>query len=235
LKAYGESFGEGAGLTIFRGYPTLCCTLTQDLDLINPVHMNVVFQVPFRLAVLLPSLLAFVPHQLTAADTLDLWQWRNPLPSGNTRGRIAHLNGQYIVLTSGPGLLISTDGTNWTARTLPFDGSISQLAYGNGRYVVVGSEQSGGLIASSSDLVSWARYDVGTPYALSGVGFGGGTFVAVGAGSNVNAGYVVTSTTGTNWTVQATPPGPALADVLPVPYLRRRSSAWCLVAATTWA
>ena len=143
-----------------------------------------------------------------AADTLDIWRWRNPLPSGNGRGRVDYLNGQFVVL-SGTAVTTSSDGTNWMVRYIPIDGYLDQITYGNGRYVAVGSGPNGGLTASSSDLVTWTTSTPGTPYPLNAVAFGEGMFIAVGAigsvSSNNYTGYVISSTNGLDWTLRSAP------------------------------
>jgi hypothetical protein len=132
-----------------------------------------------------------------ANDTLDIWRWRNPLPSGSTRGNIAFLNNQFVVITAGPSLLTSSDGTNWTDHSVFVGGTLNQITYGNGRYVAVVNGANGGLrgiTATSTDLVNWTTNGTGTPYPLSTVAFGNGIFAAGGLIGSVSnyAGYLIT-------------------------------------------
>lgn len=153
-----------------------------------------------------------------ANDTLDIWRWRNPLPSGSTRGSIAFLNNQFVVITSGPGVLTSPDGTNWTDHSVLIDGTLNQITYGNGHYVAVGSGANGGLIATSTDLANWTTNAPGIPYPLNAVAFGDGVFAVVGSigsvPSNNYAGYLITSTDGVNWTLRASPSNSPITDIV---------------------
>jgi hypothetical protein len=110
------------------------------------------------------------------ADTLDIWKWRNPLPNGGPYFHVQYLNGHFFGYVDSLGLVTSTDGTNWSALSVPFNGSISQMAYGNGRYLIAGTPESGSpVIISSPDLQNWTAGNVG---AASVLAFGGGVFVA---------------------------------------------------------
>jgi len=141
------------------------------------------------------------------ADTLNIWQWRNPLPTGSSpRSSVAYLGNQFVALPIGIAheVLTSADGVTWGSRPFPFDAYLNDVAYGNGRYVVVGSGPEGpdfrygsGVIVSSADLNTWTRHESGTTNAVLSVTFGAGQFVAVGY-----RGYVATSPSGTNWTAQ---------------------------------
>ncbi len=51
---------------------------------------------------------------LSLADPLDNWYWRNPLPQGNDLGRIIYANGIFVAVGACGIILTSTDGTNWT-------------------------------------------------------------------------------------------------------------------------
>jgi hypothetical protein len=118
-------------------------------------------------------------------------------------GIVIHDGSQFVGLTNNE-VYTSADGSTWThGGTLPL-ASTAQftdgMAYGNGRYVVVGG---GGLVASSSNAVDWTAGDVlhvpgdaSTAIDLGRVIFVGGRFVAVGT-----QGAAATSTDGLTWTV----------------------------------
>lgn len=136
-------------------------------------------------------IILFIASARLEADTLDIWNWRNPLPNGGPYFNVQFLNGQLIGYGATPGLVTSTDGTNWTARSIPFNGGIGQMAYGNGQYVVVGSAGSSSPIATSPDLQNWTAGNIGMSGTLTSVAFGGGVFVA--------GPPLFTSTNGTDW------------------------------------
>jgi len=91
----------------------------------------------------------------------------------------------------------STDGSavTWTLRTSPVATELYGVAYGNGRFVAVGSN---GAFLYSTDGTTWYQaVDVtsnGTSYVVS---FSNGVFVAVGA-----SGKIATSPDGITWTLQ---------------------------------
>lgn len=79
----------------------------------------------------------------------------------------------------------------------PTDEDFEGVAFGNGRWVIVGDA---GSILSSVDGVQWTpEVNPAAPAGLDDVAFGNGVFVAVGHGSKM----VLTSPDGRNWTKQA--------------------------------
>jgi len=161
-----------------------------------------------------------------AADPLDTWTWRNPLPAGVGLTEVSYLNGKFFALGNPGTLLSSTDGTNWTKlnngtkSSAGFDG----IAYGNGLFVLSGGDGAtygGSVMLTSSDGINWGGYTPvngytvltfangvfvgnastssdGTNWILRAVGF---SAVAYGNGIfvGVSGGAIYTSTNGTNW------------------------------------
>ena len=80
----------------------------------------------------------------------------------------------------------------WTVR---WAGQLSDLTYGNGRYVAVGNQ---GVVMTSPDGDLWVAQSSGTDADLRDVIYGNGTFVAVGVG-----GTILTSPDGERWTPQS--------------------------------
>src|SRR6266705_2364443 len=85
---------------------------------------------------------------------------------------------------------------NWSRQG---DGTFAYyngVAYGGGRFVVVGALTNGtGVIVTSSDGTNWTHAAAGTTNSLNDVSYGNGQFAAVGAN-----GTVVVSPNGTDWT-----------------------------------
>src|SRR5690349_1458171 len=54
-----------------------------------------------------------------AKDPLDIWTWRNPLPTGAYLFRAAYGNGQFVVVGESGTVLTSADGINWVPQTIP--------------------------------------------------------------------------------------------------------------------
>ena len=131
------------------------------------------------------------------ADPLDTWVWRNPLPTGNTLHTVAYGNGSFVAVGDAGAVLVSTDATNWTLRSVPTGNSLAAITYGNGKFVAVGNAalySSSATIIVSTDATNWISPFPAANNALYAVAFGNGTFVAVGHDETI-----VTSTDGTNW------------------------------------
>jgi hypothetical protein len=100
---------------------------------------------------------------------------------------------------AGNKLATSTDGTNWTTKTI--DGAWRGIAYGNGVWVVVGN----GIATSTDNGATWTTRILGTDNwvgGLNAVAYGNGRFVAVGAARNGSGNDIVTSTDGIRWVTQ---------------------------------
>ena len=85
-----------------------------------------------------------------------------------------------------------SDGSAWTARTLPSNSLWTSVAYGNGRFVAVGHHS---VAATSPDGINWTAVSLPGDRYWSSLTYGNGTFVAVAYG-NVAA----TSPDGVVWT-----------------------------------
>lgn len=99
--------------------------------------------------------------------------------------RIIKVNSTYVMIAynsqtdSSQGIIFaSTDGTTWVSKAYRAYRYCEDIAYGNGKIVVVGgtSNQYGGCVWYSSDLESWTIKDSG--YTFYSVCFGNGVFVA---------------------------------------------------------
>jgi len=97
----------------------------------------------------------------------------------------------------------------WTpVKDSKFTDRIDRIAYGNGKFVAVGSYQDKdgswpGEMAYSSDGVTWTRAaDSKLESTISSIGYGGGKFVSGGGGSVKMAFY---STDGVTWTAAGGP------------------------------
>jgi surface protein len=109
--------------------------------------------------------------------------------------QIAYGNGVFLGirrLVSSTLVYSSTDGINWTSRTVP-SATYLNVTFGNGRFVIT---TNGTTIISSSDLITWHSSTIvyGIYHALA---FGGGRFVTMDNNGSL-IGY--TSTDGVTWT-----------------------------------
>ena len=87
----------------------------------------------------------------------------------------------------------SSDGVNWTAKQVT-GMWLYGVAYGNGKYIAVGGNESISYICYSTDDVNWTTKQVSCRY-LYGATYGNGKYIVMGDG-----GYIAYSTDGINWT-----------------------------------
>lgn len=125
------------------------------------------------------------------------WQWRHPLPTGNALTRAAYINGRFFIGGVRGTVLTSTDGANWSVRTLPAANNVYSFHFLNDLYVALASL---GAIFTSPDGVTWTSRNSGvfvrdTGSGLQDMAHGDGRLVAVGLG-----GITSTSTDGVTWT-----------------------------------
>jgi len=108
-----------------------------------------------------------------------------------TSGNIAG----HATLTVVPSGGTPTALDNWHWRNpLPQGNALSDVTYGNGIFVAVGSS---GIIFTSPDGRTWTAQSSGTTHDLYGVTYGNGIFVAAGYGK------ILTSPDGSAWTAQS--------------------------------
>src|SRR5579859_4393942 len=118
------------------------------------------------------------------ADPLDTWTWRNPLPTANTLLRIAYAEDQFVAVGEAGTILISHDGSNWASRRSGTEVPLFGVAYGDGRFVVVGGnyQHLGGLstdsiIVTSTNAADWEMIELPGLGQLRDVAYGNGQFV----------------------------------------------------------
>ncbi len=157
-------------------------------------------------------LCTLVSENVRAADPLDNWHWKNPIPQGNALHGVSYGSNKFVAVGDYGTILTSTDlGINWNNRTALNSGSagtrenLRSLAFGNisgsgvvaPGFVAVGDN---GTILKSTDGNSWALDSTsGITTNLHSVAFGiiatlKQYFVAVGAN-----GTVIRTNDGTSW------------------------------------
>ncbi len=142
--------------------------------------------------------------------------------SSGKSGLLMNVNGDgplWVVVGDGGTIITSTNGFDWVSRTSPTNVLFRGVAYGNGTYVVCGSNS----IVRSTNGTTWSLVAV-TNISLQGVGFGmdfvnsGDTngvqtesplFVVVGEG-----GTILTSSNGLSWTPRISGTSQYLSDVI---------------------
>jgi len=93
----------------------------------------------------------------------------------------------------------------WHSRNSGVTNAFNADAFGNGTFVVVGSQ---GTIVTSTDGVAWTRRTSGTANDLNSMTFANGLFAIVG-----QSGTILTSTNGTTWTLRSSGTTDFLYDV----------------------
>jgi hypothetical protein len=115
---------------------------------------------------------------------------------------ITEANNQMLASGDSGWIVFSDDGQNWTLKPSGTTYYLKGITHGNGRYVAVGRQSfavSPARILTSPDGNTWIDADPMTTNTLNDIIFMNGLFVAVG-----EAGTIITSPNGTNWTVQST-------------------------------
>lgn len=133
-----------------------------------------------------------------AADGAIGWNYRAPLPSANIVNNVEYANGRYMAVGYNGTLVTSSDGVSWDKVDVGSDTDrFSGIAYGNGKYVIVGSNDSNGYAArifTSDDGAAWHETASIANHSLNDVVYGDGQFVAVG-----EYGKIIISNDGETW------------------------------------
>jgi len=127
-----------------------------------------------------------------SASPLDNWNWRYPVPQGNSLYGVTFGAGQYVAVGHFGAIVTSAGGITWTERDSGTLATLNAVAFGNGLFIAVGDF---GTILISTDGTTW--WPVSNPdfSTLSGVTWGKGLYVIAGA-----HGTIVSSPDGLNWT-----------------------------------
>src|SRR5512135_2800111 len=118
----------------------------------------------FLIAVRIPLALLLTCLILRAEGPLDHWQWRSPLPQGNSLRSVAYGLGAFVAVGDGGTILTSPDGLQWTARTSSTGNVLYNVTFGGGRFVAVGG---GGVVVTSTNAVKWLLGNSGTLLPLN--------------------------------------------------------------------
>jgi hypothetical protein len=88
-------------------------------------------------------------------------------------------------------VFVSPDGADWTVHSTGATGLLSDVAFGNGRFVAVGNQ---GSIATSTNGTQWTLVTSKSAATIRAVAYGPRTYVAIGDG-----GLILKSADGTTW------------------------------------
>jgi len=152
---------------------------------------------------------------IKVGDGVSTWTALPPIGAGGSSTSPLMTNNFMVVAAQGDQLMYSYDGLTLvnSATNIFKVGGCTQVAWNGSKWLAVGGNGTGGLIASSPDGIRW-RVDLsgsGTPFSgmsryVKAVAWNGSLWV--GGGSN---GTIVISSDGKTWTAQTSP---FTADVL---------------------
>lgn len=119
-----------------------------------------------------------------------------PIPSGVDFNGVAYGNGLWVVAGDNNTAYISSDLESWTPVVIG-GVNIYDVEFANGKFYA-GTLNAG--IMSSTDGVSWTQVYAGTNAAITSIQFLNGLLIAQYDSIFSNAGTMLLSTNGTNWT-----------------------------------
>jgi hypothetical protein len=136
---------------------------------------------------------------ITSADGVT-WTVRRDAPYEGAVYGVTFGNGRFIAVGDG-GFYSSIDGTSWSLSATLVGGYYAAVTYQGGRFVAVGGQddavllRAAGLIATSTNGVSWSTQAVASSFTLNASAYGNGVSVAAG-----DYGVTLTSTNAVTWT-----------------------------------
>ena len=133
------------------------------------------FSAPILLSILFLILIA-AGFQAANADPLDNWQWRNPLPAGNTLDAVTFGNGTFVALGTAGTFLTSPDGVNWSSGNTA--DTYTNVTFLNDQFIALGNV---GAILTSTDGLNWNPQESYVDRDLYAATYGTGSYVVVGA------------------------------------------------------
>jgi len=140
-----------------------------------------------------------VNSNVSAASTDGGRTWAaGTLPVSSSWSCVAYGAGVFVTLTDAAIGATSTDGINWTKKTIPGYAYLG-LVYANNIFVAVGPNGSSSIV--SSDGATWKTGVLPESAYWTSVAYGNNTFVAVAAGGKNAA----ASADGITWTAQTLP------------------------------
>jgi hypothetical protein len=139
---------------------------------------------------MLPCLLGCSCIGIAAADPLEPWHWRHPLPPGNELRAVAFGMNQFVAVGDLT-LLTSPNGADWTAHTSAQFQGLQALTTDGQLWVAAGT---GGNVLLSPDARLWVPLATGIEADWRQARYGGGRFLVVG-----DAGRLMMSLDGFAW------------------------------------
>jgi hypothetical protein len=162
-----------------------------------------------RSSTLILMLLTLGAPVAKSADPLDQWTLRSPPSIGLPISQLTFVNNGFVAIGDGGLFMTSSNGLDWAERIIEEDVVLSDVTYGKGQCVVVGTGRMTGTsrIYTSPDTAAWTLRQTAPGSGLAGVVFSGDRFVAVGygyesLGEGPSRSLLLTSLDGMSWTPQ---------------------------------
>jgi hypothetical protein len=179
-----------------------------------------------------PSGFTWTNRVLVSTDGLQWTETYSDSGSADAWQDVTYGQDQFVIVGRGV-VLSSRDGASWVTPPEMTDYPLNAITFANGIFVAVGGTAEDGrycpclstFIGTSPDGTTWTPQSIpaqwGLPqgffsngWPLTGVTFGGGTFVAVGTGAVGSYGgqsdVIMTSADGVNWTTRSIEFGPGI-------------------------
>jgi hypothetical protein len=125
----------------------------------------------------------------------------NSFPASTNITNAVYSGSLWVAMKDSNVAYASTDGLNWSTRTLAVSQSYSDIAYGNGSFVILGGT-TGTVVQQSTDSVTWTTRTLPASVNWYSVAFGNNTFAAVPSATTTTA---ASSTDGITWTLRTLP------------------------------
>ncbi|MCP5521326.1 MAG: hypothetical protein H7A46_07240 [Verrucomicrobiales bacterium] len=163
---------------------------------------------PYPLLLIVASL-GFAGLHRTAAQTIyEQMVVRSPLPTPNHLNQVRYSGGRFLALGDNSTVISSEDGLSWTLHPTGYDRSVADIAFGNGVFVISGSDY--GTVLTSYDLATWqVSRPEEVPSNGNGIVFANGRFHICGS-----QGTVASSSDGLTWSSVNTGTSQTLDDIL---------------------
>jgi hypothetical protein len=202
-----KALTRGLALALVRAACACACFLPLSCAFGNADALQSLFEDnedPLFVAVGAETVAGTPMFAIYSSSTGAVWS-RNLVRAAEPGELICALYGNGLFLSAGTpsNYYISADGVLWGKGPTGGNDTIYDGTYGNGRYVVVGSNSSGQVVSyASEDGIFWIKsnLDISFTGALYGIVYGNGKFVAVGSNAVDGTSLVVSSTDGVVWT-----------------------------------
>ena len=199
----GKFVGVGANGTIAistngENWSSFSISNTTSLNLNGIAHGNGLFVTVGRYPV------SGGNYRATIYTSPDAVNWSNwTFDANSSLSDVAYGNGRFVAVGDGfkgtnRAIFVSSNGVDWAPRSSPYAGHLG-VAYGNGQFVTLTSYGGARAALTSLDGENWMSHVLSfTNYYISGMGFGNGTYVAVGS-LNQSRHILLHSTNGVDW------------------------------------